>query len=88
MARTVATPEVEVTPEVTPEVTLEVTPEVIPNFTPEGEMESFQYLLTWISEATDIEPEALGGFKFYAQQNSWYADTPSGWLEKFLRWKR
>lgn len=92
MARTVAAPDVEVTPEATPEVTPEVSPpevspQVIPNFIPESELESPQYLLTWINESSGLEPEALGGFKFFAQQNNWYADTPSGWISKFLRWK-
>jgi hypothetical protein len=30
--------------------------------------------------------EILGTFLFVARQNKWYADTPSGWSEKFSRW--
>lgn len=32
--------------------------------------------------------EALGTFKYFAQQNGWMADTPSGWASKFARWSR
>ena len=42
----------------------------------------------WIRTQSGISHEALGTFKYVAQQNGWMADTPSGWEAKFARWAR
>lgn len=44
------------------------------------------FLEEWASSVRGVEPEILGTFLFIARQNKWYADTPSGWSEKFSRW--
>ena len=49
-------------------------------------VENAIFLEEWASSVRGVEPEILGTFLFVARQNKWYADTPSGWSEKFSRW--
>lgn len=49
-------------------------------------VENAIFLEEWASSIRGVEPEILGTFLFVARQNKWYADTPSGWSEKFSRW--
>lgn len=46
-----------------------------------------EYLDTWAPEGIIVSAESLGAFRFFAKQQNWFADTPSGWMEKFLRWE-
>lgn len=46
-----------------------------------------EYLDSWTPEGVIVSAEALGAFRFFAKQQNWFADTPSGWMEKFLRWE-
>ena len=46
-----------------------------------------EFLDAWVPAGIVVSPEALGAFRFFAKQQDWFADTPSGWLEKFSRWE-
>lgn len=48
--------------------------------------ESAVFLDDWIKNKRGVHAEALGTFAFFARQNGWLADTPSGWELKFSRW--
>lgn len=49
-------------------------------------VESAMFFRQWAEEQKTIEPEVIGTFQFYATQQNWIADTPSGWASKFARW--
>jgi hypothetical protein len=46
-----------------------------------------EFLDNWSPEGIIVSAEALGAFRYYAKQQNWFADTPSGWMEKFSRWE-
>lgn len=48
--------------------------------------EPVYFLTEWIAQNSKKEPELYAMFGEYARQNSFIADTPSGWKEKFSGW--